>query len=133
MYHKYKSYFFPICTINRFHIILKTHHIRLLIWSHMGNENVCIFIIWQACNAFIIAIKILPSCMKLDPVNPLLQNARNIMYNVQQCNKNILLFPYFCVFCDKIEVIGKITRLVEMKLYIDTFQQKYLAGPPLNF
>ena len=43
------------------------------------------------------------------------------------------VIPLFLRVCDKIEVIGKITRLVEMKLYIDTSQQKYLAGPPLNF
>ena len=52
----------------------------------MGNENVFIFIICQTCNAFINAVKDFAQSVvvawKLDPVNPLLYNARNIMYNV---------------------------------------------------
>jgi hypothetical protein len=69
----------------------------------MGNGNVFIFIICQTCNAFIIAIKDFAHSVvlawKLDPANPLLYNARTIMYNI--FHRVISSLPVFACFTIK--------------------------------
>ena len=94
---------FSVVRVNEYDIILLQLVVLVLCSFQMGNRNVFIFVICQTCNAFINAIKDFAHSVvlvwKLDPVNPLLYNASNIMYNI--FHSVISSLPVFACFTIK--------------------------------